>query len=159
MEELGEKQKIINLCSTFHLCKMSESSRRKFLYRGKDLEELRRMSMKEFIKLLPSRQRRSLLRGMPKRQKKLLKKLKKARKALKNDREVVTRTHNRDMIIFPEFIGLKIAIYNGIEYIEVKITPDHIGKYLGEFSPTCKKVQHGNPGVGATRSSQFVPLK
>jgi len=127
---------------------MSESSRRKFLYRGKDLEELRRMSMKEFIKLLPSRQRRSLLRGMPKRQKKLLKKLKKARKALKNDREVVTRTHNRDMIIFPEFIG-----------IEVKITPDHIGKYLGEYSPTCKKVSHGNPGVGATRSSQFVPLK
>ncbi len=138
---------------------MSESSRRKFLYRGKDLEELRRMSMKEFIKLLPSRQRRSLLRGMPKRQKKLLKKLKKARKALKNDREVVTRTHNRDMIIFPEFIGLKIAIYNGIEYIEIKITPDHIGKYLGEYSPTSKRVLHGNPGVGATRSSQFVPLK
>ncbi|MHA1719359.1 MAG: ribosomal protein S19 family protein [Promethearchaeota archaeon] len=46
-----------------------------------------------------------------------------------------------------------------IEFIKVKITPDHIGKYLGEHSLTCKKVYHSNPGVGATRSNQFVPLK
>ncbi|MHA1646604.1 MAG: ribosomal protein S19 family protein, partial [Promethearchaeota archaeon] len=83
---------------------MSESNRRKFLYRGKDLEQLRKMSMKEFIQLVPSRQRRTLRRSMNGRQKKLLKKLKKARKAAKNDREIVVRTHNRDMIIFPEFI-------------------------------------------------------
>jgi small subunit ribosomal protein S19 len=133
--------------------------RRKFLYRGKGLEELKKMNMKAFIQLLPSRQRRSLLRGMPRRQKKFLKKLKKAVKALKADREIVIRTHNRDMIIFPEFIGLTVGVYNGIVFVPVKITPDHIGHFMGEFSPTCKKVSHGNPGVGATRSSQFVPLK
>lgn len=135
------------------------SERRRFLYRGKTLDELKKMSMKQFIQLLPSRQRRTLLRGMPRRQKKLLKKLKKAKKAAKDGREVVVRTHNRDMIIFPEFIGLTIGIHNGLEFIPVKITPEHIGHYLGEYSPTCKKVSHGNPGVGATRSSQFVPLK
>ncbi len=135
------------------------SERRKFLYRGKDLEELKKMSMKQFLEIIPSRQRRSLKRGMPRRQKKFLKKLKKAKKALKDDREITVRTHNRDMIIFPEFIGLTVAVHNGLEFIPVKISPDHIGHYLGEYSPTCKKVQHGNPGVGATRSSQFVPLK
>lgn len=137
---------------------MSES-RRKFLYRGKDLDELKKMSMKQFLDLIPSRQRRTLRRGMPRRQKKLLKKLKKASKALKDGREVTVRTHNRDMVIFPEFIGLTIGVHNGLEFIPVKISPEHIGHYLGEYSPTCKKVSHGNPGVGATRSSQFVPLK
>ncbi len=138
---------------------MSATDRRKFYYRGKTLEELRKMSMKEFIKLIPSRQRRSLERGMPNRQKKLLKKLKKAKKAMKNGRDVVIRTHNRVMVIFPEFIGLTISVHNGLEFIPVKVSPDHIGHYLGEFAPTTKQVRHGNPGVGATRSSQFVPLK
>lgn len=138
---------------------MSSQDRRKFYYRGKTLEELRKMSMKEFIKLIPSRQRRSLERGMPNRQRKLLKKLQKAQKAAKKDREVIVRTHNRDMVIFPEFIGLTIAVHNGLEFIPVKVSPEHIGHYLGEFAPTTKQVRHGNPGVGATRSSQFVPLK
>ncbi len=144
---------------------MSESSdvktetKRKFLYRGYDLENLRKMGMPDFIKLLPSRQRRSLLRGTPRRHKKFLRSLKKAKKALKAGNEVTVRTHNRDMVVFPEFIGLTIAIHNGLEFIPVKISPEHIGHYLGEFAPTCKVVKHGNPGVGATKSSQFVPLK
>jgi len=139
---------------------MSESSsRRKFLYRGHDLEALKKMSMKNFLELVPSRARRSLNRGMPRRQKKFLKKLKKAKKALKNDRELIVRTHNRDMVIFPEFIGLTIGVHNGLQFIPVKVSPEHIGHYLGEYAPTCKQVKHGNPGVGATRSSQFVPLK
>ncbi len=139
--------------------KSKKVSRRRFTYRGKTLDELKKMSMRQFIKLLPARQRRSLRRGMPRRQKKLLKQLKKARKAKKAGKDVIVRTHNRDMVIFPEFIGLTIAIHNGIQYIPIKITPEMIGMYLGEFSPTTKRVQHGRPGVGATRSSQFVPLK
>ena len=135
------------------------ATRRKFTYRGYDLEELKKMSMKKFIELLNSRQRRSLKRGMPNRQKKLLKKLKKAVKAMKKDVDIVVRTHVRDMIVFPEFIGLTIGVHNGLEFIPVKISPDHIGHYFGEFSPTNKRVNHGRPGVGSTRSSQFVPLK
>ena len=43
--------------------------------------------------------------------------------------------------------------------IEVKITPEMLGHYFGEFAPTRQRVQHGDPGMGATRSSMFVPLK
>jgi len=134
-------------------------SKKVFTYRGHTLEELQKMSMDEIIKLLPARQRRSLLRGLPPRQKKLLENIRKARRAVKKGKKVLIRTHNRDMIILPELVGFTIGIYNGITFIEVTIRPEMIGKYLGELAPTSKRVNHGNPGVGATKSSQFVPLK
>ncbi|MHA1730395.1 MAG: 30S ribosomal protein S19 [Promethearchaeota archaeon] len=136
-----------------------ELERKKFTYRGYDLDELRRMNMDQFIKLLPARQRRSLKRGIPFRQKKLMERLRRARRALKKGKEIVVRTHNRDMIIFPEFIGLTIGVYNGKEFINVKISPEMIGHYMGEYSSPMRRVAHGNPGIGATRSSQYVPLK
>ena len=132
---------------------------RKFTYRGYTLEQLVSMPMDEFITLIPARQRRSLLRGLPRRQKKLLENLRRAKRALKKGKKVVVRTHNRDMIIIPEMVGLTIGVHNGKEFIEVEITPEHIGHYLGEYAPTHKKVSHGNPGIGATRGSQYVPLK
>ena len=132
---------------------------RKFTYRGYSLEELIAMPMDEFIKLIPARQRRSLLRGLPRRQKKLLENLRRAKRALKKGKTVVVRTHNRDMIIIPEMVGLTVGIHNGKEFIEIMITPEHIGHYLGEYAPTHKRVSHGNPGIGATRGSQYVPLK
>ena len=117
------------------------------------------MSMDEIITLLPARQRRSLLRGLPPRQKKLLENIRKARRAVKKGKKVLIRTHNRDMVVLPELVGFTVGIYNGITFIEVTIRPEMIGKYLGELAPTCKRVNHGNPGAGATKSSQFVPLK
>ena len=130
---------------------------RKFRYRGKTLEELLNMPMDEFIELLPARQRRSLKRGLTKAQVKLLAKIRKVRQ--KKGGKTVIKTHVRDMIILPEMVGLTIAVYNGKEFIPVKIVPEMIGHYLGEFSPTTKKVQHGEPGLKATRSSMFVALK
>ncbi|MFB0560448.1 MAG: 30S ribosomal protein S19 [Candidatus Lokiarchaeia archaeon] len=132
---------------------------KKFAYRGQSLEELQRMPMDEFIKLLPSRQRRSLLRGLPPRQKKLLEKLRRAKRAQRKGKKVVVRTHNRDMVILPEMVGLDVAIHNGKTFIEIKVGPEMIGHYLGEYSPTCKRVLHGSPGIGATKSSMYVPLK
>ena len=41
----------------------------------------------------------------------------------------------------------------------MKITPEMIGHYLGEFAPTTKKVEHGEPGLKATRSTLFVAMK
>jgi len=130
---------------------------RKFRYRGKTLEELLNMPMDELIELLPARQRRSLKRGLTKAQVKLLAKIRKLRQ--KGQTNVVIKTHVRDMIILPEMVGLTIAVYNGKEYIPVKIVPEMIGHYLGEFSPTTKRVQHGEPGLKATRSSLHVALK
>lgn len=132
----------------------------KFRYRGKTLEELFNMPMDEFVKLLPARQRRSLLRGFTPAQRKLLEKIRKARrKASGSGKPAVVKTHVRDMIVLPEMVGLTIAVYNGKEFIPVKIVPEMIGHYLGEFSPTCRQVTHGEPGLKATRSKMFVGLK
>ena len=137
----------------------AEFERRKFLYRGKDLKELRKMSMDEFIQLVPARIRRSLKRGLPKRHKKVLEKLRKASRAQKQGKDIMVRTHCRDLPIFAEFIGLTIGVHNGNEFVPVKIVPDMIGHFLGEYSTTNKRVSHGSPGIGATKSSQYVPLK
>ena len=137
----------------------SELSSLKFHYRGHTLEELKRMSMDMFIQLLPARARRSLKRGLPPRQKKLLERLRRAYRAKKRGKDLITRTHVRDMLIFPEMVGLKIGVYNGHSYDVVEIKPDMIGHYLGEFALTRKRVTHGSPGIGATRSSKYVPLK
>lgn len=138
-----------------------EEERRKlqFQYRGYTLEELKKMNMDQFIQLLPARPRRSLRRGLPPRQKKLLERLRRAYRAKKRGKDLITRTHVRDMIVFPEMCGLMIGIYNGKDFEIVEILPDMIGHYLGEFSLTRKRVQHGSPGIGATRSSKYVPLK
>ena len=129
---------------------------KKFTYRGYELDALQRMPMDQFINLLPARQRRSLKRGLPPHQKKLLERLRKARQT-KTKSQI--RTHNRDMIILPEMVGLTLAIHNGKEFLPLTIQIEHIGHYLGEYAPTNKAVRHGNPGIGATRGSQYVPLK
>ncbi|EHP88101.1 30S ribosomal protein S19 [Methanotorris formicicus] len=134
--------------------------RKEFKYRGYTLEELQEIPLKEFIKLLPSRQRRSMLRGLTPQQRKLVMKIKRARRLLKKGKEPRTiRTHCRDFVITPDMVGLTFGVYNGKEFVEVKVSEEMIGHYLGEFSLTRKPVQHGSPGMGATRSSMFVPIK
>ncbi len=131
----------------------------KFTYRGYTFEELVKLSMDEFIKLLPARQRRSLLRGLTTEQRKLLENCRKAKKLMEQGKRIPIRTHCRDMIILPEMVGLTIHVYNGKEFVPVHITPEMIGHYLGEFAMTTKIVKHGEPGLRATRSSMYVPLK
>lgn len=132
---------------------------REFTYRGYTVSQLMGMPMDEFIGLLPSRQRRSLLRGLTLEQRALFERIRKAKTSMGKGKKVVIRTHCRDMIILPEMIGLTISVHNGKEFVPVEIQPEMIGKYLGEFAITCGKVQHGAPGLKATRSSMFVPLK
>ncbi|XP_020700907.1 40S ribosomal protein S15-like [Dendrobium catenatum] len=69
------------------------------------------------------------------------------------------RTHLRSMIIVPEMIGSIIGVYNGKTFNQVEIKPEMIGHYLAEFSISYKPVKHGRPGIGATHSSRFIPLK
>ena len=69
------------------------------------------------------------------------------------------KTHLRNMVILPEMIGSVIGVYNGKVFNVVEIKPDMVGYYLGEFSITYKPIRHGRPGIGATNSSRFVPLK
>ncbi len=123
---------------------------RKFMYRGKTLEELKAMSLDEFAELVDSRARRKIKRGFTEEEKKFLKRLKS-----KNE----LRTHRRDMIVLPEMVGKKIDIHNGKEFVPVEIVPEMIGHRLGEFAQTRKRVQHSSPGVGASRSTKHISVK
>jgi len=132
---------------------------KEFSYRGHSLANLTGMSMDEFINLLPARQRRSLQRGLTPEQRILLEKLRETKEAQKLGKEVNLKTHVRDLIILPEMVGVKIQIHNGKEFVAVEIRPEMIGHYTGEFAITNKPVRHGTPGIGASRSSMYVPLK
>ncbi|HDD70030.1 30S ribosomal protein S19 [Candidatus Bathyarchaeota archaeon] len=132
---------------------------REFMYRGYTLDQLQSMSMDEFINLLPSRQRRSLHRGLTPEQRILLEKIRKAKEAMRKGKSEVVKTHVRDMVILPEMVGLTILVHNGKEFVPVEIKPEMIGHYLGEFAITNRPVKHGTPGIGASRSSMYVPLK
>jgi small subunit ribosomal protein S19 len=123
-----------------------------FTFKGKTVEELQKMSLEEFSKLITSRSRRTLKRGFTAAQKKFL-------EAVRTSKKPMIKTHCRDMVIIPEMIGKRIGIYSGKEWVEVEMRAEMLGKRLGEFALTRKKVQHSSPGVGATKSSKFLPLK
>lgn len=133
---------------------------REFKFKGYTPEQLQSLSIENVLPLLNSRQRRSLDKRvstyMNDDKRKLREKIKLARDGkLKGN----IRTHVRDMIILPDMIGLTIMVHNGKEFAQVAIRPEMIGHYLGEYAITNKRVQHGAPGVGASRSSLYVPLK
>lgn len=132
---------------------------REFAYRGYTLNQLQGMSMDEFINLLPSRQRRSLHRGLTPEQMILVEKIRKAKEVFRKGSSKVVKTHVRDIIILPEMVGTTILVHNGKDFISVEIKPEMIGHFLGEFAITNKPVKHGTPGIGASRSSMYVPLK
>lgn len=125
---------------------------REFTYRGFTLEELKKMPMSKLMTIIPARARRSLVREKNHEQNILYKKL-----SLEETTHL--KTHVRDVIIIPSFVGKVIEVYNGNSYTRFEIRPEMIGHYLGEFSMTRKEVKHSGPGVGATRSSKFMPLK
>lgn len=127
-----------------------------FTYRGKTVEELQKMDLKEFAKLVPARQRRTLTKGFTDYQKKLLKKVKAAKEG-KYSKTI--RTHCRGIVIIPEMIGLKILVHNGKEFMPVVIAEDMLGHYLGEMVLTRQRVEHSAPGVGATKSSAAFSVK
>ncbi len=126
---------------------------KEFRYRGYTVEQLMNMPLDQVIQLLPSRARRSLNRGLSPAKRKFLEKLRSA-----GDGKVL-KTHLRDLVILPFMVGKTVSVYNGKEFVQVEIKPEMIGHYLGEYVQTCKRVVHGEPGIGATRSSLYVPLK
>ena len=127
-----------------------------FNYKGKSTQELEKISNDELFNLLNSRQRRSLKRGLSDNKKKLIGEIKLAKKGeLKNQ----IKTHQRDLIILPYMLGVTINVYSGKEFTPITLSAEMIGHYIGEYVITNRKVSHGAPGVGASRSSLYVPLK
>jgi len=133
--------------------KKIEVRKQEFRFHGLSLEEMQNLTIEELMPMLPSRPRRTLKRGLTPRQYKLMNDVAEA-----NEGDVI-KTHCRDMIILPSFIGHRIDVHNGNEFQRIDIKPNMVGHYLGEFAITRKKVKHTGPGVGATRSSKYMPLK
>ena len=127
---------------------------KEFTYHGLSKEELSNMPNEKLLKLFTARVRRSLTRGtMSDDKKKLMEEMKD-----KNNKNPI-KTHLRDVIILPYMVGKTVHVFSGKEFFPVIITLQMVGHYLGEYVITNKRVNHGAPGVGASRSSLYVPLK
>ena len=126
-------------------------AKKEFKFYGKTLEEVKKLSEKEFMKLLPARQRRSLKRGRTEAQKKLMKKIRKG--------EDNIRTHCRNTVVIPEMLGKAIKVYNGQSFVDVRINKFMLGHFLGEFAHTRSSVDHSAPGIGVTRSSAAISVR
>lgn len=119
---------------------------------GYNIEELKKLSIEDFAKLVRSRDRRKLLkRGFTEEEKKLLAKVKAGKKNIE--------THCRAMIILPNMLDRTIKVHNGKEFVPVQITPEKLGYRLGDFVPTRKPAKHSSPGVGASKSTLHVSMK
>jgi len=123
---------------------------KEFSYKGKNLDELKSMSLKELAEILPSAERRKITRGFSEDEKKLIEKIKVKGTA---------KTHSREMIILPEFVGKTIRVHTGKEFAQVIVQEEMIGHRLGEFAQTRKRSAHNAPGVGATRSSSSISVR
>ena len=127
---------------------------KEFAYHGLSKEELANIPNEKLLKLFSARARRSLTRGtMSDDKKKLMEELKD-----ENNKNPI-KTHLRDVIILPYMIGKTVQVFSGKEFVPIIITIQMVGHYLGEYVITNKRVNHGAPGVGASRSSLYVPLK
>jgi len=53
----------------------------------------------------------------------------------RSERKVV-KTWSRASVIFPDFIGHTVAVYNGRKHVPVFVTENMVGHRFGEFAPT-----------------------
>ena len=133
---------------------------KKYTYRGNDIGKLLDMNMDEMSKQLRSRQRRRLRRKMGAKYGRFIKKLLEVKaETAQGEKPAAVKTHLRDCIVLPSMVQSVINVHNGKGYNSIEVKPEMIGYYLGEFAMTYKRVSHGKPGVGATHSSKFVPIK
>jgi len=133
-----------------------------FMFRNLKIDDLVTMKPDAVIKLLNSRQRRLLRkRRLGRKEKSLVKNLREKKKAVTEfgEKPDVVKTHLRGMVVLPEMVGSMVGIHNGLGFHTVEVKPEMIGRYLGEFAITYAPVTHGRPGIGATHSSRFIPLK
>lgn len=127
--------------------------RKEFTYRGKTIEELKKLNIREFAKFIPSRERRTILRNTDV----IENFISRCNKKLSKGKRI--KTHDRNIIIVPEMVEMTIGVYNGKSFEDVRIIPEMVGHRLGEFSLTRKPVKHGSAGIGATKSSSSRSVK
>ncbi len=130
-----------------------EIKKKQFTYKGKTIEELKVLDVREFAKLVRSRQRRTILRNFQKVEDFI------NRSKIKIERKKPVKTHQRDLVVVPEMIGWKIFIYNGNKFVPVEVIKEMLGHKFGEFAPTRGRIKHGKTGVGATKGTKHKAKK
>ncbi len=133
--------------------KVEARRKREFSYRGRSLADLKAMDLPTLAGVLTARARRSIRRGFNTETSAFFERMR------TTPAEKVVRTHCRDALVLPEHVGRRVSIYSGKEFKEIEVRPEMIGHYYGEFCLTRRFEKHSGPGVGATRSSKFMPLK
>lgn len=120
---------------------------KELFYRGKNLEDLKKLDVRESAKYLPSRSRRTVLRHFDV----IERFIKRCEASTASNKKI--KTHLRDIVIVPKLVGFVINVHSGKTFSEVRINHRMIGHRLGEFVLSRQKVSHGTPGIGATKSS------
>ncbi len=130
-----------------------EVTKKQIKFRGKTIEELKNLSVREFAKYVKSNERRSILRQFQE----LEEFINLAKRKLSKGKKV--RTHKRSLVIVPEMVGMKVQIYNGQNFIPLEITGEMLGHRFGEFALTRAKIKHGKAGVGSTKGTRAKAKK
>jgi small subunit ribosomal protein S19 len=127
--------------------------KKEFTYRGKTVAELKELDVREFAKYLRARERRTVLKNFQK----LEDFIRRSKTKIKKGKQI--RTHQRDIVIVPEMVGMKIQVHTGKIFSPIEIVGEMIGHRLGEFAPTRQRIKHSKAGVGATKGTKFKSKK
>ena len=127
--------------------------KKEFTYRGKTIEELKQLDIREFAKLIRSNNRRTVLRNFNEMEKFV------NRSKVKMAKKKQIKTHDRYMVIVPGMIGMKIGIYDGQKFVFIEMVGEMLGHRLGEFAPTRTRTKHGKAGVGSTKGTRSKAKK
>ena len=130
-----------------------EIKKKEFTYKGMSIEKLKKLDVREFAKYVKSRQRRTVLRQFQK----VEDFINRAREKQKKDKKI--RTHQRDLVVVPQMIGMKISVYNGKTFVPMEVTGEMLGHKFGEFAPTRGRVKHSSAGVGGTKGTRSKSKK
>ena len=127
-----------------------EMVKKQFFFKGKTVEELRSLDVREFAKYLRSTPRRYLLRNFQNVETFL------SRSREKNSNKKPIKTHDRELVVVPEMVGWRIHVHKGNAFEQVDIVGEMLGHKLGEFALTRKKVNHTKAGVGSTKGKKAI---
>ena len=123
-------------------------TKKQFKFRGKTIEELQQLDVREFAKLLRARPRRTALRNFNE----IEDFVNRAKKKVSKNKHV--KTHKRDLVVVPAMVGMRIQVYSGNKFVPVDITGEMLGYKFGEFAPTRTKASHTKSGVGGTKGTR-----
>jgi len=124
-------------------------------FRGKTQTELADLQMDSYLKMMTSRQRRCIKRNSM-NYRNLIEKVKNYKE--KGSQKPI-RTHIREAVIRPDWVGTTFEVHDGKELKRIVITANMLNHALGQYVYTTKRVQHSAPGIRATRGSKFLAAK